>query len=798
MVRRLNPILSLWCGLWLLALLWPMSGGAAELVLSPETRNVDTSGYLSVLRDPQGQLGIDQVAAPEMVDRFIPLSRELTGGFSRDVVWLRLTLRRLPQTRPDWLIEIGQPFLDYIDLFVPRPGGGFIHREGGDRRPLSTRDVPWRNFVFRIGPVDTVSEAIYLRIQSTSTLWVQMTLWDLDTFHDSLPQMSMTWGLVYGGLFTAVLFAVVIALAGRQRIYIRFSLYGICQIGGGIALSGMLPLWLFPNDPTLCDLGTSVIICLSVATGAWFSVELLGGRKNHPLIIWLWKGIGFGALLFLIPTLLNRWDLVGMWINLMAVILLGMSGGVAIYRSFQGDILAQSFLLGCSTQFVGNLFRVVMILGCPLPAPLPQIMEFCFMAGGGMQILVVSGGLALQMIRTERARRRAQERLLEASRRAERDLEERVEARTREVNAVLNLAPYPLTISELQAARLIYANEPACLLLGLDSETSPGMDTLPLWPSSEIRNTVVAEVLAHGELAGFEIAVERNGHKLWLSLSAVRMMFRGKECLLTSLFDLSQRKAAEDGMRLAREQAEAALQVERRARREQQNFLAMVSHEFRSPLAVIESSSQLLSIYSAPDDEDSDSELAKIRRAVRRMSLLIETCLADDWMESALTTVKPCRTDLAKTVSSVMADSTAADDGRLSPLRISGDVHADVDESVVRLALTNLLDNAVKYSPAGALIEVSLEGGVFDVSISVADHGMGIEAAEQGLIFEKFYRSPRSDRVRGAGLGLHIVRRVAELHGGQVKVASLPGRGATFSLILPRDHVVPGHDLAIM
>jgi signal transduction histidine kinase len=107
------------------------------------------------------------------------------------------------------------------------------------------------------------------------------------------------------------------------------------------------------------------------------------------------------------------------------------------------------------------------------------------------------------------------------------------------------------------------------------------------------------------------------------------------------------------------------------------------------------------------------------------------------------------------------------------------------DAQRLRQVLGNLIDNAVKYSPAGVPVEVRASGRNGSVTVSVRDEGAGIGAEDQGLIFEKFGRVSSGNTKPGTGLGLYIARSIAEAHGGSLAVASTRGRGATFTLTLP-------------
>src|SRR5204863_2307171 len=107
------------------------------------------------------------------------------------------------------------------------------------------------------------------------------------------------------------------------------------------------------------------------------------------------------------------------------------------------------------------------------------------------------------------------------------------------------------------------------------------------------------------------------------------------------------------------------------------------------------------------------------------------------------------------------------------------------DGSRLRQVLANLLDNAVKYSPEGELVEVRATAVNGRVVVDVTDRGSGIAPADQRLVFEKFGRVSGTSAKPGTGLGLYIARAIAEAHGGQLELTSAPGLGATFTLTLP-------------
>jgi signal transduction histidine kinase len=235
----------------------------------------------------------------------------------------------------------------------------------------------------------------------------------------------------------------------------------------------------------------------------------------------------------------------------------------------------------------------------------------------------------------------------------------------------------------------------------------------------------------------------------------------------------------------------AALAAERDAVLQQRQFVAMVSHEFRTPLAVIDATAQSVELAclqsgSAPIDFLAPRQ-EKIRRAVRRMVSLLDNFLTHERLDfhavSGQREVLDLR-DLALEAALHWAHLLHQPE-QLQLVLGEVAVPVRVERALVALALSNLIDNAIKYSPPGRPITLRVGRSKSDGWMEVQDQGVGIDTAEQSSIFDKFYRSGTAQAVPGAGLGLYLVRAIARSQGGAVEVESQSGQGARFNLKLP-------------
>jgi signal transduction histidine kinase len=234
--------------------------------------------------------------------------------------------------------------------------------------------------------------------------------------------------------------------------------------------------------------------------------------------------------------------------------------------------------------------------------------------------------------------------------------------------------------------------------------------------------------------------------------------------------------------RLVRRETEAAhLKAE---------FVANVSHDLKTPLALIRVFGETLEMGRVKDEATRQEYYRVITRESERLSRLIENVLDFSRIEGGRrrydlvpVSVEPIVRDTLESFAYVLGQQGFKVEVAIAP----GLPPVPMDADAVGQALANLVDNAIKYSEARKVLVVEAtlrEGGL---ALTVADEGVGIPREEQGRIFDKFYRAGRSETQgrRGSGVGLALVRHVAEAHGGRVTVESRPGAGSRFTLWLP-------------
>jgi PAS domain S-box-containing protein len=377
-------------------------------------------------------------------------------------------------------------------------------------------------------------------------------------------------------------------------------------------------------------------------------------------------------------------------------------------------------------------------------------------------------------------------RLLEEVRRFNVELEEKVAARTREL-AERN--------TELQG--VLSAIPDMVMLMGSDGKMlkcqpargSPGLAPLGC-SADEAGLCVIADdlreaclkaglrAIAEGGTVSIEAELKRPEGVLQVEIRAApaaRLEF------VVFVRDIGERK---------RREAETAEMLEREHQISEMKtrFISVTSHEFRTPMAAVLGSAELLQNHFERLSLEKRSELfGRIKHSLGRMTEMLDEVLTLNRMDAGRTAVHLDRIDLGRLARGIVEEIHLGDhDAHRFSFEAEGAV-ADVpmDSALFHQIFSNLLSNAVRYSPPGSLVSVRIAGEAARLVLTVEDQGIGIPEEDVQRIFEPFERGSNVGNIKGTGLGLNIFKRVAELLGGRLSVQSALGKGSTFRVEFP-------------
>jgi signal transduction histidine kinase len=235
------------------------------------------------------------------------------------------------------------------------------------------------------------------------------------------------------------------------------------------------------------------------------------------------------------------------------------------------------------------------------------------------------------------------------------------------------------------------------------------------------------------------------------------------------------------------EVTQRALERERIAAGQQRDFIGMVSHEFRTPLAIIDSAVEILGGPYQITEQQKSKRIKMIKDSVLRMTDLMESILDVSRLDGGTVKFHPEPVDLSALLQMIAGRLEAAQSTHKVQVKLPASPIAMIgDPKLLDHVFANLIGNAIKYSPGKNRVIVVADTDDRDVKISVADEGVGVPADEAKKIFDRFYRASTSSGIPGTGIGLFIVDQFVRLHGGRVEMQSAVGAGSVFTALLPR------------
>lgn len=272
-----------WWVWWLL--IWTGCAGAADSVIAigevAGTGRVNISRKVADLRDLSGRREIGEVAAAGMAARFVPVRQEhVNFGYDRAHHWLRFAIDPGPG-RSRLLLEVGLASLDLVELYTPRPGGGFEVQRAGDHIPWHARPVPHRNHVFRIATDAGAPTVYFLRVASANTLTAPLTLWTEEAFARHERSEQLAFGMFYGLLIALFLYNLVVFVSLRDRAYLWYVAY-VGNFGMGLfVFDGFAFEYLWPENIWVANHALAFFLCLALMFGALFARTFLDSARQE-------------------------------------------------------------------------------------------------------------------------------------------------------------------------------------------------------------------------------------------------------------------------------------------------------------------------------------------------------------------------------------------------------------------------------------------------------------------------------------------------------------------------------------
>ena len=330
--------------------------------------------------------------------------------------------------------------------------------------------------------------------------------------------------------------------------------------------------------------------------------------------------------------------------------------------------------------------------------------------------------------------------------------------------------------------KYVFAEGSELFRYGITSKKLVGTDYIVRLPA-EVRDEVSEKLKSvfEGINTTFELQVRNNIYHI----NAVAL--HNSEGIIDQILmveqNITKKKKAEEDMQRAFEKEKQLNELKSR-------FVSMASHEFRTPLSTILSSSSLIEKYLDKTDadiattrENTHRHIKRIKSSVGNLTSILNDFLSLDKLEQGKVEVKPSIFNIAKFAEELVEEQQATvKKGQKIIYTHTGETEVYLDKQMLKNILYNLISNASKYSPEDSDIEFKTTLTEKELSISVTDHGIGIPDSDHEHLFERFFRGKNVTNIQGTGLGLNIVKRYTDLINGQISYTSKEGKGTTFNL----------------
>jgi|GEM_PF-2521873 len=274
---------------------------------------------------------------------------------------------------------------------------------------------------------------------------------------------------------------------------------------------------------------------------------------------------------------------------------------------------------------------------------------------------------------------------------------------------------------------------------------------------------------------------KKDGRKISIELSTFPIALAERKMVLCALHDISLRKETENEVRTALTHSQELNEIKTR-------FVSMVSHEFRTPLSTILSSVEILKLFTDRlKEEEKAGHYKKIAKSIDYLTNLLDDVITINRADSGRLNVKFKLVDIMPLLEQWIMDIKASyvETAQIIFEKTEKELKVEVDENLFRQIVSNLLNNAIKYTPANKKIIISVLSENEKFILKIADEGIGIPADSQTEVFNPFYRAVNTGNVPGSGLGLAVAKRSIESLHGEITLTSKENKGSTFIVTIP-------------
>ncbi|MBU9713603.1 ATP-binding protein [Evansella tamaricis] len=369
--------------------------------VSDETENVDLNMYMDLFEDEEKKWTIDEISSENFSDQFISNEETLPNyGYTSSVYWGRLQIKNLSAEEKNWLLELDNPTMDYVSIYLPTEGS-FTEKKSGDLFPFHQRELEHRNFVFKVSTDSFETKTIYLRFETEGAMQLPLTLWNGDAF-TAKSQMEYTLlGLLFGIAAVMAIYNLFLYFSLRHRSYIYYVIFILVNVLTQLSFLGLSYQYLWPDAVWWNNRSIVFFMCLANISGLVFAKVFLDMKRFTPRIDKLMAPIIiFNLLLIVLLYFSYPLALYIVMVSLLFFVALVIITAFLCYR--QGYRPARFFLLGWFLLVVGIVITSLSDAGL---IALNPFTKYAWQISSTVEIVLFSFALAdrINTMRIEKA-----------------------------------------------------------------------------------------------------------------------------------------------------------------------------------------------------------------------------------------------------------------------------------------------------------------------------------------------------------------------------------------------------------
>lgn len=381
-------------GLWVVALLafLPHAQADSPLVVADTLDGVELGTRMSILEDPSERLDFAQVASAAYADKFVPSHVAAPSfGFKRSAFWLRFHAQNPDQRVKPWLLEVGYPQLDHVDLYVPEAHGKYRVSKQGDMLPFRQRDLNYRTFVFSLHEAPHAEGSYYLRVQTTGSVNLPLRAWTSMAFLDHQSRELSGFFLFYGILLVMATYNLCLFFFLRQKEYLYYVLYNFSLLLFQFTINGHTFQYLLPNQIWLANDLLPFVVGMNFLWTTLFMQVYLQLDRHFPRVN---RALGRANYVWVFLSLLGLCGFYALSIRLLVlgtVLTTVCSPIIIIPLVRQGVRQARLYMMAWGALIAGVTAYVLKTLGLLPGNPLT---EWGIQVGASVEVVLLSLALA--------------------------------------------------------------------------------------------------------------------------------------------------------------------------------------------------------------------------------------------------------------------------------------------------------------------------------------------------------------------------------------------------------------------